>query len=127
MDDVFVYFVSLPPGINEMVVPCADGFSVYIDVNLDKAHRINAYQHAMRHINNNDFEKEDVQQIEAVAHEKISREIEPAKPKPRRRRSFASKLAKYEEWHRKLQNKHGDRYLDIMLDIIERDRLDPDR
>ena len=68
MDDVFTYFVPLPDGINEMVTPCADGFTVYIDSDLDEAHRIRAYNHAIRHITRGDFEKEDVGTIEAENH-----------------------------------------------------------
>lgn len=68
MDDVFTYFVPLPAGINEMVTPCADGFTVYIDSDLDEAHRIRAYNHAIRHIMRGDFEKEDVGTIEAENH-----------------------------------------------------------
>ena len=30
MDDVFVYYVSLPPGVNEMVTPCPEGYTAYI-------------------------------------------------------------------------------------------------
>jgi hypothetical protein len=68
MDDVFTYFVPLPDGIHEMVTPCADGFTVYIDSDLDEAHRIRAYNHAIRHIMRGDFEKENVQEIEEEAH-----------------------------------------------------------
>ncbi len=69
MTDIFVYFVKLPPHINEMVTPCPDGYTVYIDSGLDDEHRFKAYQHALCHIQNNDFEKSDIQQIEAEAHE----------------------------------------------------------
>lgn len=64
MDDVFVYFIKLPPCIDEIVVPCVHGYTVYIDVRLDDAHRLKAYEHALEHIRNNDFEKDDVQEIE---------------------------------------------------------------
>lgn len=68
MDDVFVYFVKLPDGIDEVVLPCFGGYTVYIDPSLSYHQRIEAYNHAMHHINNNDFEKADVQQIEVEAH-----------------------------------------------------------
>lgn len=70
MDDVFVYAVSLPAGCNEAVLPCADGYTVYINEKLDDTHRMNALQHALKHIANKDFEKDNVQQIEADAHRK---------------------------------------------------------
>ena len=68
MDDVFVYHIKLPPGIEEVVMPCLDGYTVYIDINLDHDHRVKAYEHALWHIQNHDFERPDVQDIESEAH-----------------------------------------------------------
>lgn len=65
MDDIFVYLVNLPDGIHEMVTPCCDGFTVYIDSKLTCTERQKAYLHALDHIKRNDFEKENVQEIEA--------------------------------------------------------------
>lgn len=67
--DVYVYCVKLPFGIREMVTPCLEGYTVYIDERLDEAHRLEAYRHALEHIRRHDFEKNDVQQIESEAHE----------------------------------------------------------
>ena len=66
---VFVYHVPLPDGVSEVVLPCPDGHTVYIDDRLGYEARIEAYRHALRHIKNRDFEKCDVQEIEAEAHE----------------------------------------------------------
>lgn len=68
MDDVFTYLVDLPATINEAVIPCLDGYTVYINRNLDSDARIKAYAHAMYHIKNNDFERSNVQKIESKAH-----------------------------------------------------------
>ncbi len=65
MDDVFVYLVDLPDGIHEMVTPCCDGYTVYIDSKLTDAERTKAYLHALEHIKRSDFEKDDVQRIES--------------------------------------------------------------
>jgi hypothetical protein len=71
MSEVFVYLVDLPDGFQEVVMPCADGnYTVYIDARLDNAQRQEAYQHAIRHIQNDDFSKTDVQSIEYEAHRK---------------------------------------------------------
>ena len=67
-DDIYVYLRPLPEGINELVMPCADGYTVYIADRLDQEHQWKAYEHALRHIANNDFERTDVQEIEAIAH-----------------------------------------------------------
>lgn len=68
MDSIFTYFVKLPPGIDEVVMPCLDGYTVYIDANLSEQKQLEAYAHAMHHIRNHDFERADVQEIESEAH-----------------------------------------------------------
>ncbi len=71
MSEVFVYLVDLPDGFQEVVMPCADdNYTVYIDARLDNIQRQEAYQHAIRHIQNDDFSKTDVQSIEYEAHRK---------------------------------------------------------
>jgi hypothetical protein len=67
MDDVFVYLVDMPPKVKEMVVPCADGFTIYLDEKLDETEQMVSYLHAVSHILNGDFEKSNVQEIEAKA------------------------------------------------------------
>lgn len=68
MVDVFVYIVDLPDQVDEMVTPCLDGYTVYLNARLTYAGRVRAYHHAMRHIENNDFERANVQEIEKGAH-----------------------------------------------------------
>ena len=68
MEDVYVYFVQLPDGVKEMVTPCLDGHTVYIDDRLDETQRLKEYRHALRHIVGLDFEKGNVQEIEKKAH-----------------------------------------------------------
>lgn len=68
MDDIFIYITALPPGMNEAVLPCSDGYTIYINDALDDQQRAQALNHAMKHIYNNDFRKEDVQKIEMDAH-----------------------------------------------------------
>ena len=69
MDEVYVYFIDLPNKINEVVTPCFDGYTIYINDKLDEIGRQKAYDHAMFHIINDDFNKEDVQEIEWRAHQ----------------------------------------------------------
>lgn len=72
MDDVYVYLINgLPAGVNELVTPCADGYTVYIDASLDDQHRLDAYNHALEHIRAGDFNADTVrtvQSMEANAH-----------------------------------------------------------
>ena len=64
MDNVFVYYVPLPEGIDEAVMPCFDGYTIYIDSRQSSAGMVRAYKHALEHIENNDFEKFNVNEIE---------------------------------------------------------------
>lgn len=64
MDDIYIYIAPLPNTVNECVTPCPDGFTVYINEKLSRPQQIKAYRHAVSHIIGNDFEKEDVQEIE---------------------------------------------------------------
>ena len=78
MDNVYVYVTALPDGMNEAVLPCADGHTVYINEKLDQSQRIEAYNHAIKHIENNDWEKSDVQIIES----EVRDTSEPFSPQP---------------------------------------------
>ena len=69
MDRIFTFITDLPSGINEIVTPCLDGFTVYISANLDHESRLKAFEHAVAHIARNDFESVNVQIIENIAHE----------------------------------------------------------
>lgn len=55
---------------NEMVTSNEDGsFTILINARLSYDGQLKAYEHAMRHINENDFQKENVQAIEYDAHQ----------------------------------------------------------
>lgn len=66
-NDIHVYLIDMP--VNELVCPCgAFEYTVYINARLDDASRLRAYKHAIRHIDRNDWELADIQQIETEAH-----------------------------------------------------------
>lgn len=67
MDKIYVYLIDLPTKIHEMVTPCADGYTIYINARLSQTGMIEAYDHAIFHINHHDFEREDVRSIESTA------------------------------------------------------------
>ncbi len=53
-----------------MVVENEDGsYTILINAKLSQDGQLKAYQHALSHINNEDFEKSDIQSIELHAHE----------------------------------------------------------
>lgn len=67
--DVNCKIIDFPTKGNEMVMPNEDGsYTILINAKLSYIGRIQAYEHAMSHILNHDFQKTDVQEIESEAH-----------------------------------------------------------
>lgn len=61
--------INFPNSGNEMVIKNEDGsYTILINAKLSNQGRIEAYEHALRHITNEDFEKENVQEIESATH-----------------------------------------------------------
>ena len=67
-DNVYVYVVDLPTGIHEMVTPCPDGYTIYLDISDSDNGRMLHYKHALKHIKRNDHVSEDIQDIESKTH-----------------------------------------------------------
>lgn len=67
-DNVYVYVVDLPTGIHEMVTPCPDGYTVYLDSSDCHEDRMKHYAHALGHIIRNDHKNGNVQEIEFELH-----------------------------------------------------------
>lgn len=67
---VNTYLVNFPNTKgHEMCIENEDGsYTILINAKLSSDEQKDAYNHAMYHIENNDFEKYDVQQIEFEAH-----------------------------------------------------------
>lgn len=68
-NNVYVYIVDLPDQVNEMVTPCFDGYTIYLNAKLTYRGRVNAYMHALEHVRRNDWNKSNVQIIEKEAHD----------------------------------------------------------
>lgn len=67
--DVNIVLLDIDYKTNEVVSENEDGsYTIVINARLNEDGRIRAYKHAMHHINNIDFAKDNVQQIEHVAH-----------------------------------------------------------
>lgn len=69
-DDIYVYYVPLPEGVNEAVLSCFGGFTIYLDPRQSEDGLKRSYEHALKHIQDGDFFKTDVQSIESEAHKK---------------------------------------------------------
>lgn len=90
--EIFVHYID-HLGNNEDVTKNEDGsYSVFPDPALSYEMQHEKYEHALRHIKNHDFEKENVQEIEAQAHKKATPAIVPIAqnstqtPRPARKR-----------------------------------------
>ena len=65
---IYAYLAHLN-GPREAVTPCGpDEYTVYIEQDLTREEQQKGYDHAVWHIEQGDFEAGDVQQIEALAH-----------------------------------------------------------
>lgn len=72
MDNIYVYLTRFPGNdIREAVMPCYDGYTIYLDDRLTHEQQVKAYRHALWHIQNRDFEKTDVGKIENEAHREV--------------------------------------------------------
>lgn len=58
--------------IPEQICKCCDngeeGYTIFLNARHTQERRMQAYKHAMNHIENGNFEKENVQEIELEAH-----------------------------------------------------------
>lgn len=70
MIDYQVHLINFPTGkTKEAVTENEDGsYTIFIEEKLSKEGREKAFLHAMKHIDNNDFFKDDIQKIEFYAH-----------------------------------------------------------
>ena len=70
MEDINVQLLDMDTKIPEHLVKNDDdSYTVFLNARLSQESRIKSYVHALRHIRENDFEKINVQEIEANAHE----------------------------------------------------------
>lgn len=68
--DVNVILLDFPNNQKEMVIANEDGsYTILINAKLSYEAQLRAYNHALKHINEDDFGRSDVQAIEARAHE----------------------------------------------------------
>jgi len=97
--DVYVKLIDIPvTSCREAVTENPDGsYTIFISSRQAPNIQLEAYEHALEHIRNNDFEKENVQQIEAVAHD-----IQPPTPAPVKKRK---KISKYERFLKRMERR----------------------
>lgn len=68
--DINICLVDFPCPGEEMIIPNEDtSYTILINSRLSHESQMRAYYHAIRHLQNSDFEKSDVQEIEYDAHQ----------------------------------------------------------
>lgn len=68
--NAWIYPVDLHGKANAIVTKCVEGYTVYVDVNLPVDQQREACRKELKHINDRDFEKTDVRDIETENHAK---------------------------------------------------------
>ena len=64
-----VVYLNMEYGIHEQVTKNHDGsYTIFLNARDSRAMNILSYKHALTHVINNDFDKDDVQKIEADCH-----------------------------------------------------------
>ena len=105
----------------EMVVENEDGsFTIIINARLSHASQLKAYQHAMSHIEKNDFEKADVQAIESIAHKLSLPEAAEKIPAEK----YEKRLKAIQRQRRKIQKQLRQYYKD--MEFLEKCGVDLD-
>ena len=68
-NDIFVRYLDMDVNVSEHVIQNADGsYTIFLNSRLSWERLQEAYEHAVSHIRNCDFEKTDAQKIEYDAH-----------------------------------------------------------
>ena len=131
-NSVFVYLRNdLPLKLHEYVTPCADGYTVYINAKLDHEHQLRAYNHALKHINDGDFDlcsDLSVSDMEMKAHDLVSDPVpgdqfrkDLQEDLEKSRRSYQARLRKISA-----RNKWLEAYGVNMFSVAESQWLDPE-
>lgn len=70
MEEINIQFLNMDTMIPEHLVKNTDdSYTIFLNARLSQENRLKSYYHALQHIRNEDFSKENVQSIEKIAHE----------------------------------------------------------
>ena len=69
-NDIIVKLIDFPTSAKEAVTKNEDGtYTVFINAKLSHEMQLESYAHALAHIMGSDFEKENADQVELMAHQ----------------------------------------------------------
>ncbi len=70
--DINTKIIDMDVLVGEQITANSDGsYTIFLNARLSHERQLEAYAHALRHIQENDFEKENADQIEVEAHKKF--------------------------------------------------------
>ena len=114
--DVNIFLVNFSTSGKEMVVQNEDGsYTVLINAKLSQDGQLKAYQHALNHIDNGDFEKSDVQNIELQTHGlKVPEGFSPIPTS-----NFEKQIKQLQKERKRLQKalKKKEQEIDLIMDL----------
>ncbi len=71
MEDINVQLLNMDTKIPEQLVKNNDdSYTIFLNARLSRDSQLESYYHALKHIKENDFEKDNVQDIETKAHKR---------------------------------------------------------
>lgn len=71
MSMIKVIYADLPPRVKGFTVLKDDYYTIVLNHNLTREQNEVTYRHELKHIENKDFEKINIQSIEALAHREV--------------------------------------------------------
>ncbi len=78
MNDVFTQVIEMDTGVAEHVVKNKDdSYTIFLNARLSYERQLEAYYHAMKHIEGDDFSKYDVQEIESNVRGIYNEDLKP--------------------------------------------------
>ena len=72
LDDINVQILDMDTKVPEHLVKNNDdSYTIFLNARMSRENQIASYYHALKHITEDDFQKENVQEIEKSTHNKI--------------------------------------------------------
>lgn len=69
MEEINIQLLNMDTKIPEQLIKNEDdSYTLFLNARLSQESRLKSYYHALQHIQEQDFKKEDIQQIELQAH-----------------------------------------------------------
>ena len=69
MEDIYIQILDMDTKIPEQLVKNNDdSYTIFLNSRLSRDSQLKSYYHALKHIREDDFERESVQEIETKAH-----------------------------------------------------------